>query len=162
MELRYTASRADVRALLLHNLRHAQRLQVTLLYCAALPIVLGALSLLSDHALTASNLVPYVVAGIAAAAFLPLLAIARTKKDERWLEIGPSGLVTTVGTMRGEVPWERIDYVADDGTRVLITGKSMNGFVIPASAFSNAEDRQWFVESITAWTAAARKRDRAS
>jgi hypothetical protein len=126
-----------------------------------LPILLGALSLSTEHALTGASLVPYIVAGIAAAAFLPILAIIRTMKDERWLQIGPSGLVTAIGSMRGEVSWDQIDYVADDGTRVLITGKNMNGFVVPASAFANAEERVRTVESMTAWITAARVRDRA-
>lgn len=161
MELRYTASRADVRALLFHNLRHANRLRITLLTLAALPVVLGALSLSGKHALTSANLLPYVVAGVAAATLLPILAIIRTKKDERWMEIGPNGLVTTIGSMRGEVPWTRIDYVADDGKRVLITGKNMNGFVIPVAAFANTEERIQLVQAMTAWAAAAGARGRA-
>ena len=115
MELRYIASRSDVRALLFHNLRHGRRLQVVFLSCGAIPIVLGALSLSAKHVLSVGNLVPFLIIGIVAAALLPVLAIARTKSDERWLKIDSHGLVTTVGSMRGEVTWDRIDYVADDG-----------------------------------------------
>jgi hypothetical protein len=155
MELRYIASRSDVRALLFHNLRHGRRLQVVLLSSAAIPIVLGALNLSAKHILSAGNLVPFLIIGIVAAALLPVLAIARTKSDERWLKIDSHGLVTTVGSMRGEIPWNQVDYVADDGARVLITGKNMNGFVIPNSAFASAVDRQVLIASMTAWIASA-------
>src|SRR5262245_26899142 len=127
MELRYTASRSDVRALLLHNLRHARRTQLVLLVIAGIPIALGAISLAADGALSGRALLPYLVTGPTAAALILILAILRTKKVERSLHIEPTGIRTTIGTMHGEITWRQIDYVADDGRRVFITGTSTNG-----------------------------------
>ena len=151
MELRYTASRSDVRALLLHNLRHTRRTQLTLLAVAAFPVILGATTLVAGHALSATALVPYLVAGPAAAAFVTLLAILRTKKDERSLHLEPGGIRTTIGTLHGAIGWHQIDSVADDGQRIFITGKSMNGFVIPGEVFRSADERAALVTSMEGW-----------
>jgi len=156
MELRYTASRSDIRALLLHNLRYARRLQIVLLVIAGIPVLVGAIDLAAEGTLSGRALVPYLVMGLLGAAILPILAILRTKKHERSLHIEPTGIRTTIGNMRGEVAWRQIDYVADDGRRVFITGKSTNGFVVPASAFGSTEDREALVSSMQRWVREAR------
>ena len=106
--------------------------------------------------LSGRALVPYLIAGLAVAALIPILAILRTKKRERSLHIEPAGIRTTIGTLRGEIAWRQIDYIADDGRRVFITGKSTNGFVVPASAFSSTEDREALVTSMQRWVREAR------
>jgi len=50
--------------------------------------------------------------------------------------------------MSGEIGWRQIDYVADDGRHIFITGKSTNGFVIPASAFNSVDEREALVASM--------------
>ena len=162
MELRYTASRSDVRALLLHNLRHTRRMQLTLLAVAVFPIILGAATLAAEHAFSAQAVVPYLVAGPVAAVLVMLLAILRTKKDERSLHLEPAGIRTTVGTLHGAISWRQIDSVADDGQRIFITGKSMNGFVVPGAAFRSADERAALIASMESWRRTAQSNAPAS
>jgi hypothetical protein len=81
----------------------------------------------------------------------PLFPLLRFKADERMLEIGPTGVSTTIGKQSGEIAWSQVARLASDGGRFYIIGKNGNSFVVPFEAFSNAADRDQFIELATRW-----------
>jgi YcxB-like protein len=152
MEIRYTASRRDVGALLKHNLRHSARLWAILLGLAMFPAAFNALiALASRREITRDGVVTGLILGALAAVALPLIGRLRTKRDERVLTIGPEGIRTSIGKLSGEVPWSKVAAVDVTAEYVFITGKNANGFAIPARAFATPAERTEFLRQIDAF-----------
>lgn len=151
MEIRYTAQREDVGALLRYNLRHSPRLWVVLLVVALFPAgVATAASLVSGRWPQSGEIAFDLILGVALVAAMLLRARARTKSDERVLSIGPEGIHTTIGKRSADLPWTRIASVDLTPEHIFITGKSANGFAIPARAFASPLERVEFLRELEA------------
>ena len=156
MQIRYTATSQDVGALLRYNLRHSPRLWVMLGCVALFPAVGNTVgALITRGQLTSEYVVPGLIFGTLAAAFL-LLVRLRTKKDERVLSIGPEGIATSIGKLSGAVAWKRLASVDETPEYIFITGKSGNGFAIPLRAFASDAERAEFRRRIAEYRSAAR------
>ena len=79
---------------------------------------------------------------------LPLL---RFKSDERILEIGPSGIATTIGRRSGNIAWKDVARIESNANRVYIIGKTGNSFVVPCEAFADDVEQVRFTELATQW-----------
>jgi hypothetical protein len=99
--------------------------------------------------------VPGLIAGAIAAAALLALARFRTKKDERVLNIAPEGIQTSIGRLSGSIDWKRIATVNDTPDYIFISGKSGNGFAVPARAFATGAERAEFLRQIAEYRRAA-------
>ncbi len=149
LEIRYTAQREDVGALLRYNLRHSPQLWVVLPVVAALPTgVATAACLMSGRWPRSGEIVFDLILGIAIVAVMLLRAWARTKPDERVLSIGNEGIHTTIGKRSANLPWTRIVSVDVTPAYVFITGKNANGFAIPARAFATPAERTEFLDDV--------------
>lgn len=160
LEIRYTAQREDVGALLRYNLRRSPRLWVVLLIVAVFPTgVATAASLISGRWPRSGEIVFDLVLGVVLVAVMLLRAWARTKSDERVLSIGPEGIHTTIGKHSADVPWTRIASVDVTPEYIFITGKNVNGFAIPERAFASPAERTEFLGAVAAfWSAGARRK----
>jgi hypothetical protein len=152
MDIRYTASRRDVTALLRYNLRHSRRFRLVLLAVSAFPMILSAfLAIMMRRHVTTADLIPGLVIGPLAAFAIPILAILRTKHDERVLSVDANGIRTSIGKLSAELPWAAIASVDLTPTHIFITGTNTNGFAIPLRAFTSPEACDEFLGSIAAW-----------
>jgi hypothetical protein len=59
------------------------------------------------------------------------------------LSINPKGIETKIGSKEGKILWKAVDSINKVQDRILIIGKNMNAFSIPASAFKSAEQQQF-------------------
>ena len=152
MEIRYTARREDVGALLRYNLRHSPRLWVVLLVVAIFPAgVATVASLTSGRWPRPGEIVFDLLLGVVLVAVMLLRARARTKSDERVLSIGPEGILTTIGKRSADLPWTRIASVDVTPEYIFITGKNANGFAIPPRAFATRLERTEFLREMEAF-----------
>jgi len=67
--------------------------------------------------------------------FLAAAPLVLFKPQERVLRVGPEGFQTTIGNRSGEVSWRDVASVERDGDQVIVTGKNLNAFIVPVSAF---------------------------
>jgi len=149
MQIRYTATRQDVGALMQYNLRHSPRLWIMLGAVALFPAVLNSLLALSSRGqVTSVDVVPGLIFGAIGALCVPAFVRLRTKKDERVLSIAPEGIQTSIGKLSGAVDWKRIASVDETPEYIFISGKSGNGFAIPSRAFANGAERADFLRRI--------------
>lgn len=156
MQIRYTATRQDVGALMQYNLRHSTRFRITLVCLALFPAALNSLLAWSSRGqVTSVDVVPGLIFGAIAALCVPALVRLRTKKDERVLSIAPEGIQTSIGKLSGAIGWKRIASVDETPEYIFITGRSGNGFAIPARAFANGEERARFLGQIADYRRAA-------
>lgn len=88
---------------------------------------------------------------------LPIYPLIRFKPQERTLTITSHGITTTIGSMRGEVPWAQVESVASDIERIYIVGRNQNSFTIPRHAFGSAAEREEFFVLAQRAFAASRK-----
>lgn len=104
MEIRYTATPKDVRALVRYNLRHSVRLWVGLLAVALCPVAMDAILAAASHGqLTGADVKSGLVIGLVFALAVPIVVPLRTKRDERVLRIDAVGIETTVGKLAGTI-----------------------------------------------------------
>ena len=155
MQIRYTATRDDVGAMLRYNLRHSPRLWIVLGCVALFPAAGNALgTVMSGRQVASGDVVPNLIFGaVLAVAFLALVRF-RTKKDERVLSIAPEGIQTSIGKLSGAVDWKRIASVDETPEYIFISGKSGNGFAIPSRAFANGAERADFLRRIAEYRGA--------
>ena len=156
MQIRYTATRQDVGALMQYNLRHSTRFRIMLVCLALFPAALNSLLALSSRGrVTSVDVVPGLIFGAIGALCVPALVRLRTKKDERVLSIAPEGIRTSIGKLSGAVEWKRIASVDETPEYIFITGKSGNGFAIPSRAFASGSERADFLHRIAEYRGAA-------
>lgn len=80
---------------------------------------------------------------------LILWIFVRAKTGERTLTISSWGILTSIGRVRGEVPWAKVKAVRDTGNHILVVGTSGNAFFIPTRAFDGASHRDQFLTEIS-------------
>ena len=89
------------------------------------------------------------------ACLMPVFLIVRTKTVERVLSIDEDGIKTTIGMMRGEIPWSKVAAIEATEQQILFIGTTPNFFAIPSRAFDQASDRKDFVDiARNYWTVA--------
>jgi len=81
----------------------------------------------------------------------PIYPLLRFKSDERILEIGPSGIATTIGRRSGNIAWKDVARIESNANRVYIIGKTGNSFVVPCEAFADDVEQVRFTELATQW-----------
>ena len=160
MEIRYTATPADVRAQLRYHLRHSRRAWLPFAFVVLCPVVFGVL----PHVLGGSRIGPVDVLtalgiGMLAAVLLAVWAPRRVKRDERTLAVSPAGIRTSIGRLHAEVPWSHVALVGVTEEHVFVMGRSTNGFVIPRRAFGSADERAAFVQLVQDYHARLRHHD---
>lgn len=146
MEIRYTATPADVRAQLRYHLQHSVRAWLPFVVLMLLPLLVGvAPDLIRGRPVMPRDWVVAFAIGIAAAVWAAFRTASRVKRDERILTLTPAGIRTTIGTLAGEVPWTKIALVGVTPEHIFVMGRSTNGFAIPQRAFPSAAARAEFV-----------------
>ena len=80
---------------------------------------------------------------------LILWILVRAKTGERTLTISSRGILTSIGRVRGDVPWNKVKEVRDTGNHILVVGTSGNAFFIPTRAFDRASHRDQFLAEIS-------------
>jgi hypothetical protein len=152
VEIRYTAQREDVGALLRYNLRHSPRLWAILVAVALFPVgLVTAVSLTSGRWPARGEVAFDLILGLGLVAVLLVRARSRTKSDERVLAIGPAGIYTTIGRLSADLPWARIVSVDVTPEYIFITGRNANGLAIPSRAFESHLERAEFVRQLEAF-----------
>jgi len=81
----------------------------------------------------------------------PIYPLLRFKSDERILEIGPSGIATTIGRRSGNIAWKDVARIESNANRVYIIEKTGNSFVVPCEAFADDVEQVRFTELATQW-----------
>lgn len=77
------------------------------------------------------------------------------KLQQRVLRIGPEGLQTTIGTKSGAWSWREIARIEREADHVIITGRNLNAFIVPVSAFPSAAACENAVAQWQGWQRAA-------
>jgi hypothetical protein len=146
MEIRYTATPADIRAQLGYQLRHSARAWLPFLVLLLLPVLVGVVpDLVRGRPVTPRDWVVAFGIGIAASLWVAFRTASRVKRDERVLTLTPAGIRTTVGSLAGEVPWSKIALVGVTPEHIFVMGRNTNGFAIPERAFPSPRVRAEFV-----------------
>jgi hypothetical protein len=83
--------------------------------------------------------------------FLALWLSLRGKTAERMLTVTEEGISTEIGTLKGQVPWEKIKSVEDSGSFVSIVASNGNAFFVPGRAFGSQDYKQQFLSEIRLW-----------
>ena len=130
MELTYSTSRALVAEAYWRSLRRNPRHRLAWLAWVALAFTVGAVTRSPRAGIVAS-------AGMVG--FLALAPQLLFKPQQRVLRLGPAGLWTSIGTKTGERSWAEIVSVEREADHIIITGRNLNAFIIPVSAFPNLE-----------------------
>jgi hypothetical protein len=89
----------------------------------------------------------------------PLILRLRTKKDKRTLSIQPDRLSTRIGTLSGDVPWQKMDKLYATDEYIFLMRKNMNGFAIPRRAFVDNTQRNEFIRLCGGYIQAASNND---
>jgi YcxB-like protein len=150
MIIRYRLRRADIwRAYWFPRDRRKLRLVMTV---TSTVLFIQAIAILRDGSLgpvsrTTGAMLLFLLSLVGS----PLYPLLRFKSDERMLEIGPSGISTTIGKQAGEIAWSKVARIASEGQRLYIVGKTGNSFIVPFEAFSNDAERNQFIQLATQW-----------
>lgn len=156
--IEYQIARIDVVKLFFHNLRYSKRTQIFFLVVVVI-LILQFLSLrYRDYGtLTSTDFVVALSIGLGVLLIIPALMYLSAKTQKRALLIAPSGIETTIGSQHGEISWRAIDNISVTPSMIYITGKNMNAFTIPSSAFKNLQQRQKFIQLATEYFADAKQ-----
>ena len=149
MELRYSTTRSLIARWYWRSLWHNRRHQAIWLVCVLMAFALGA-GQRPDH--------PLLTGLIGSAVMIALLALGPLvlfKPQERVLRLGPDGIQTTIGTKSGEISWREVARVERDGDEVIVTGRNLNAFIVPVTAFASEAECREAVGQWQAWQRAA-------
>lgn len=146
MTVRYALSRGEMLTAMWYSARYSGRLRRRIL---VLPLFVAIASLMGAyvgrHVVTTADLMIAAAWAIGALLLMPMLVAARTKTQERVLELTPEGITTTIGRLSGMVPWRAVSFVDDVGRFVVIAGQNMNAFLVPNRAFADDQERTQFM-----------------
>jgi hypothetical protein len=160
MVIEYQIKRMDLARIIFYNLQHSRRTKWT---------VIGGGTLFFAYSLFLRNsingqLVFYdfilsflVTIGLILAVPVFFILTARTQK--RILSINPEGIELKIGSREDKAPWNAVDRIEATQERILITGKNVNSFSIPASAFKGSEQRQSFMDLATQYQSDANREE---
>ena len=157
MQVHYRLTRGDMRRGISSAWRRSGRFRAFLLIAAMFPAVAYmTVRFATTGAVVARDLVTAIVITGAFGFMMPLLMIARTKTGERVLSIDPNGIRTSIGRIRGEIPWSKVAGIEATDREVLIIGRMPNFFSVPFRAFEHEQDRLDFVRAARNYWESAR------
>ena len=146
MTVRYALSRSEMLTAMWYSAKYSGRLRRRIL---VLPAFVAVASLLGAYVgrreVTTADVMIAAAWAIGALLLMPMLVAARTKGQERVLELSREGITTTIGRLSGTVSWRAVAFVDDVGPFVVIAGQNMNAFVIPNRAFGDDQERNEFM-----------------
>lgn len=146
MTVRYALTRTEMMTALWYSAKYSSRLRRRILVLPAFVAVASLLgAYLGRRVVTTADLAIAAAYAVGALLLMPLLVAARTKTQERVLELTPEGITTRLGALRGTVPWRAVAFVHDVGRFVVIAGTNMNAFLIPNRAFADDRERTQFM-----------------
>jgi hypothetical protein len=93
--------------------------------------------------------------GISVMAILALYPQLRFKPQLRTLVLLPEKITTTIGARSEEYSWSDVGRLEKDGEYLIVGFRSLNAFVVPASAFTNGSSIDQVLSQLTDWRAAA-------
>jgi hypothetical protein len=79
---------------------------------------------------------------------------------QRSLTLDTSAVITSTTTKVGEVPWTEVVRIEDEGNRIFIIRRNLNGFVVPRTAFATESARRSFLTEAEGLLAAAKRQQR--
>jgi hypothetical protein len=156
--IRYTLNRADVWRAYWRQVRKSRKLNAMQAIIAASVFYTISISLAGARPVQTHHILWAAVATCGVLALLPVYPLIRFKPHERTLTITADGIATSIGKLRGEVPWSKVASIARDDRRIYIIGKNQNSFTIPETAFASASEREEFLSSAQQWFEAVGKR----
>jgi hypothetical protein len=159
LTVEYVLSRGDVVRGYLYSWRYSasSRWQMVLLALGLGLLAVGPRWLFTG-ALRASDLRAGLLWAIGLLVFIPFWSALRLKRETRILTLSERGLDTVIGDRTLHVPWSGLAAVIDANEFVIIAGRNMNAFYVPARAFADGRERARFVESANSNLAQHRRR----
>ena len=106
--------------------------------------------------LNINTIIIALVSGLSIIILLFLLPQIMFKSEMRTLIANESGIKTIIGTISGNIAWTEILSIEDAKESIIITGKTLNSFIIPNRAFNTSSERLSFLSSINKWLASTR------
>ncbi len=156
MTIKYALTRTEIVRSYFRSLGSSRKFLVMILIYSAIPALVAlVLSGAFSRRLQVHDLIVAVAWMTGAFAFLPIWLFLRGKTSERTLTVSPDGISTQIGSLKGDVPWNKVKLVADAGNHVLIVGVTGNSFFIPGRAFQGPEQKTQFIKQITSWRSGA-------
>lgn len=147
MTVRYALSRSEMLTAMWYSAKYSGRLRRRILVLPAFVAVASLLgAYVGRHVITTADLMIAAAWAIGALLLMPMLVAARTKGQERILELTPDGVTTRIGSLSGTVPWRAVAFVDDVGPFVVIAGHNMNAFLVPNRAFADDQERAQFID----------------
>jgi hypothetical protein len=151
MTIEYRSNRSEVAAAYWYTWRHSWRMRILQVVIAAAVFLWTSSFLRSPDRPFRSTVFPAALWTAAVLALLPLYPQLRFKSQLRRLTIDENGIHTTIGALRGDIPWARVVSIATVRDRTYVIGTNLNCFIIPERAFSTAEQRIEFIRSAETW-----------
>jgi hypothetical protein len=151
MTIEYQSRRAEVAAAYWFTWRRSWRMRIMQAWIALAVFLCASSVLQSPGQSFRSTALPSALWTVAALAFLPHYPQLTFKSQLRRLTIDPVGIHTTIGALRGDIPWRRVASITTVGDRTYVIGKNLNSFIIPERAFSGVEQRSEFIRSAETW-----------
>src|SRR5262245_50233053 len=139
MTIEYHSRRSEVAAAYWFTWLHSWRMRLYQVVIAVAVFYWASSLLRSPGRTFGSTVLPAVLITVALLALLPLYPQLRFKSQLRRLTIDPIGIHTTIGSLQGDVPWQRVASITTVGDRTYVLGTNLNTFLIPARAFANPD-----------------------
>jgi hypothetical protein len=125
------------------------------MYVLIIGLSYPAMSGVFSRPLIVESVVEALAAAVGGFCLMVLYLFLRGKTDVRTLTISEQGISTEIGSLKGQVPWNKVSAVAHAGNCVLILRSNGNAFFIPGRAFSGPEQQAQFITEVRAWWKAA-------
>ncbi len=156
-EIRYTAQPIDVRTGYWQSWYMFPSYRIRIIGMGIITaLAFGILTLTLFRSIMTSVLIGIIIAVIYPAILSILIGIT-TKKSQRQMIIGATGISTTIGKSHGELTWDRYARVFATDTHIIIVGKNLNLFTIPNRAYKSSEEKSKCLEAMQSYIAASCK-----
>ena len=150
--IEYALTRVEIIRSFFRSLASSPKFLVrVLVYCVVLGLIPVAFTAGYSRSFTSSDAVLVVAWAAGAFAFITLWLVVRGKTSMRTLTTSPEGISTKIGSLTGQVPWNKVKLIADTGQHILIVGASGNAFLIPTRAFAGPEQKAQFITQADSW-----------
>jgi hypothetical protein len=155
--IQYSLTRLEIAGYFLRSLPKSPRLMAivlgTSLAVGFVPLAIeGALA----RALTAGDILNCCGIALGVFSLFVFLVFIQGKTMERTLSVSGWGISTSIGNVRGAVPWTKIAAVKSVGKNVLLVGSTGNSFFVPMRAFEGSEQYVEFLRVTQEWLKSSR------
>ena len=152
LTIEYALTRPEILRSFVRSAVESPKFLATILAYAVGIAILGLLlHVTSSHSITLTDVIRGFAWGLGFLCFIPLWVFVRGKTARRTFTVSRDGILTEIGPLRGQIPWDKVRMVTDTSHFVLIARTSGNAFFIPHRAFPNADHRNSFLASIRSW-----------